>query len=192
MTIPPLPPSPTVATTTTISPSSTTKLTLSPPINNFDGRLTKRWFGKYVTPLDNQGMACGKGFTGYHTGDDLEVSKEEINQTIPIYAIAEGQVKRIGFVSGYGGLIIIEHNLNGQLVTAYYGHIALSSSSLKNGDDVISGQQIAALGEQCSTQTDFERKHLHFAIHKGNQIDVRGYVPVKADLDAWLDPKKYF
>ena len=51
------------------------------------------------------------------------------------------------------------------------------------------GDIIGYLGQGCSQQTDFERKHLHFAIHKGDSIDVRGYVPTLNELSSWLDPK---
>jgi len=44
------------------------------------------------------------------------------------------------------------------------------------------------LGKGYSDETDGERKHLHFAIHKGTKIDVRGYVQTKGELQDWLNP----
>ena len=131
---------------------------------------------------------CGADFTGYHIGDDLEILPRELNIDVPVYSIADGVVREAQHVNGYGGLIVIEYNLSGQVVTAYYGHINLASTQVKAGDHVKAGQKIANLGAACSSQADGERKQLHFAIHQGTGIDVRGYVAAQSELRAWLNP----
>lgn len=158
------------------------------PISNYASRKTLKWYGKKVTATDNKAEMCGANFTGYHTGDDLEILSGELNIDVPVYSIAAGVVRQVSAVSGYGGLIVIEYNLNNQIVTAYFGHINLASAQVKVGDQVKAGQKLANLGAACTAQTDGERKHLHFAIRQGTAIDVRGYVQTQSELSAWLDP----
>jgi murein DD-endopeptidase MepM/ murein hydrolase activator NlpD len=159
------------------------------PITDYNQRIQIHSYGTLVNPGDERVLVCGRAFSGYHTGDDLEIKPGEANIDVPIKAIATGTIKQVSWVSGYGGLIVADHNLKGQVVTAYYGHINLNSVSLKTGDGVAAGQVIGNLGQGCSQQTDFERKHLHFDIHKGTTLDVRGYVPSLSVLSQWLDPK---
>jgi murein DD-endopeptidase MepM/ murein hydrolase activator NlpD len=158
------------------------------PISNYPQRLTLRLFGQLVKPADAQKVPCGQSFSGFHTGDDLEVLPSEIDQPVPVYSIAQGQVIEAVDLSGYGGVLVIAYDLDGQPVTAYYGHINLGSVTRLAGQDVTPGQQLAQLGDACSAQTGGERKHLHFALHKGKGIDYRGYVGSESQLSFWLDP----
>lgn len=158
------------------------------PISNYQNRLTLRHFGQLLTAKDQGTVSCGAAFTGYHTGDDLETTAAEANLTIPVYSILNGKILEVSHVQGYGGLIVASYTINNQPVTAYYGHISLESALVKPGDLVSLGEKIADLGSACSNQTDGERKHLHFAIHQGKTIDVRGYVPTSGELSSWLPP----
>jgi murein DD-endopeptidase MepM/ murein hydrolase activator NlpD len=189
-TITATPSSPTPQTTPTPTPEIKPKIVA--PIDRYGERKTLKYFGKLVTSADTAKEVCGKNYTGYHTGDDLEIFSDEIDKDVPVYSIADGKVRQVGHTNGYGGLIVIQYTLNNQIVTAYYGHIVLSSATIKAGDLVQAGQQIATLGKQCSSETDGERKHLHFAIHQGTSINVKGYVQTQAELSAWIDPKNYF
>jgi murein DD-endopeptidase MepM/ murein hydrolase activator NlpD len=157
------------------------------PITGYRARLQFRDFGKLVTPAQAKQLPCGFPFSGYHTGDDLEITPEEQNQEIPVYAVTSGQIISAGNVSGYGGLIVMRW----PGYTAYYGHISLPSLGVSGGQEVTAGQKLAVLGNACSAQTDFERKHLHFAIHKGDTIDVRGYVQDTSELNAWENPNLF-
>ncbi len=158
------------------------------PISDYTGRLKIRWYGKYLTAENISEVPCGRVFIGYHTGDDLETTPAEANRQIPVYSIGNGKILQVGHVDGYGGLIVGEYNLAGEQTTVYYGHINLRSALVRPGDLVSPGQKLADLGAACSAQTDGERKHLHFAIHKGPGIDVRGYVPTAGELSSWLNP----
>jgi murein DD-endopeptidase MepM/ murein hydrolase activator NlpD len=186
---PTLSPSPSPEASPSPSPSPSASPTVYYPIKNYAARITNRGHGKTIVASDNKVFPCGAEFSGLHAGDDLEVFEEEIDEPIVVYAIADGTVRQAKEVGGYGGLIVIDHNLNGQVVTAYYGHVSLSKSKVKDGDKVTAGQPITVLGDQCSNETSNERKHLHFAIHKGTDLDVRGYVPTQGELAAWIDPK---
>lgn len=168
----------------------TIKKELYYPLTNYAARITNRGYGKAVTPSDSASFPCGGNFSGVHTGDDLEVTTDELSAEVPVYAVATGTVRQVGTVGGYGGLAIIEHVLAGQTVTAYYGHIALPKTTIKVGDVVSPGQQLSVLGTACSAQTAGERKHLHFAIHSGTAIDVKGYVVNQTLVRNWLNPKE--
>lgn len=95
-------------------------------------------------------------------------------------------------VSGYGGVVMIEHTVEGETVTALYGHVRLSSVSKKVGDPVSKGEKIAVLGTGFSSETDGERKHLHFGLLKGSSTNLRGYVSTEAELAPWVDPVGWF
>jgi murein DD-endopeptidase MepM/ murein hydrolase activator NlpD len=180
-------PSPSVSPTPSPSPSQAAYYY---PISNYINRITNRHYGQSITATNREGLPCGAAFSGLHTGDDLEVTSDELNKEVPVYAITDGTVRQASQVSGYGGLIVIQHQLNDQTVTAYYGHINLSKTTVKTNDKVKAGQPITVLGDACSSQTDNERKHLHFAIHQGDALNVKGYVTSQADLAAWLNPKE--
>lgn len=161
-----------------------------PMSGDYSSRVTFRWFGKLVS-AGEVAPDCGQSFSGYHNADDLEVTSTEKQQPVPVYAIANGRIRQISNVNGYGGLLIMEANLEGQPVTLNYGHIDINSASVRVGDTISAGQQLALLGQGCSAQTDGERKHLHFAIHKSTEIDVRGYLPTQVALNSWINPKEF-
>jgi murein DD-endopeptidase MepM/ murein hydrolase activator NlpD len=160
------------------------------PISNYASRLEERKYGQYFDSNTKVNAACGKPFTGYHTGDDLETGEAELETDVPIKAIAAGKIIQKGNVGGYGGLVTQETKLSdtyGQ-VTVYYGHLDLGSVKKTEGDMLEAGEVIGFLGDECSAETDFARKHLHFAIRKGDGSDVRGYVPTSGTLSSWLNP----
>jgi murein DD-endopeptidase MepM/ murein hydrolase activator NlpD len=153
------------------------------PVAQFRQRITKKLFGTYVTPSSSPVQP--ERFTGYHAGDDAEY--QDVTGIVPVHSIKEGQVVSASWVSGYGGLIIIRHQINGAPHLVLYGHLD-PNSLLPIGTTVARGQQIGQLGVGYSTQTDGERRHLHFAILAGNTIDYRGYATTQAGLSAWIDP----
>jgi murein DD-endopeptidase MepM/ murein hydrolase activator NlpD len=160
------------------------------PMTSFDSRIKYRWFGKYVDGRDKV-PDCGATFVGYHNAVDLEVTPAEKSIDVPVYAISDGTVRMVQYVSGYGGLLVLGATINGSEVTINYGHVRLSSIPFRVGDTVKAGQKLAVLGSGCSSETSGERKHLHLAIHRGSAVDVRGYLPNQAALSVWIDPKTY-
>jgi len=150
------------------------------PIAEYGKRLTFKVFGQYVQDR----------FTGYHAGDDIEYQEE--TKEVPVISIADGTVAFIGKVSGYGGLIIIKYSIDGKTYHALYGHIDLSSSDLKKGDPVDSGQFLANLGDNKSAETDGERKHLHFGLYEGEELRYRGYETNQEKVSTWINPYNFF
>jgi murein DD-endopeptidase MepM/ murein hydrolase activator NlpD len=156
---------------------------LSKPIAEFKQRANKKLFGTYITP-QNSPIKPEK-FTGFHTGIDIEY--DDISTDIPVYSIADGQVIHSGYVNGYGGFIAIQY----QQYIGIYGHLK-PSNLVTNKSVVKKGDIIGILGQAYSTETDGERKHLHFAILKGPKLDFRGYVQNQSELSLWIDPLDLF
>ncbi len=177
---------PPVNTTSVVVNTSTITATVVVPIADFFTRITKKPFGIYITPKTSPVQP--EKFTGYHAGADAETTSAETKIDIPIMAIADGTVVFAGHVNGYGGVILIRHNIGSETVTALYGHLRISSFTKKVGNAVKPGEKIAVLGTGFSSETDGERKHLHFGIIKGDAINYKGYVPTKSGLSAWEDP----
>ncbi len=81
---------------------------------------------------------------------------------------------------------MMEIDLAGIKHTILYGHIRPSSLP-SVGQVVKKGDQIGLLGTGYSTETDGERRHLHFAILSDNRIDIKGYVQNQNQLSGWVD-----
>jgi murein DD-endopeptidase MepM/ murein hydrolase activator NlpD len=161
--------------------------TMIEPIRNFYERITKKTFGMYITP-ETSPVQPDK-FTGFHTGVDVEY--DEVVRKVPVKAIADGTVIVSRFASGYGGVVMIRHNINDQYIVALYGHLGLESV-LPQGTVVRQGDTIGILGDGHSRETDGARKHLHFSILKKKSLDMRGYVQNEQDLEGWYDPLEFY
>lgn len=132
-------------------------------------------------------------FIGYHTGEDAEVPPDdEPLPPIPVLAVADGTVAFVSRVPGYGGVVILQHVFDGESVQTLYGHLDPDSTELRTGDVVAKGQVLAMLGEDKSEDTDGERQHLHFAVYRGAEVRLQGYVSTEAELDAWINPYDFF
>lgn len=148
-------------------------------------RVTKKPFGIKISPENSPVQP--ERFLGYHTGVDYEIFSGEENTDIQVFAICSGNLAAKRTISGYGGVLVQECNLENQAVTIIYGHIKLASAKQKVGDYITKGETLAILGNGYSTETDGERKHLHLGIHKGSGIILFGYVQSQADLANWID-----
>ena len=153
---------------------------VSLPVEGYFERLTVKPFGKYVSDR----------FVGYHVADDIEFT--DVPEEVSVYAIADGVVLRMGWVSGYGGLLTIRFTIEGREITALYGHIDLASSPLLVDQKVKQGQFLANLGDGESAETDGERKHLHFALYEANVLRLAGYVQTEVELAEWINPSEFF
>lgn len=155
------------------------------PIGQAEKRIIKKPFGIKISP-ENSPISPER-FSGYHTGIDYEIFENEQNIDVEIFAICSGKLLRKERISGYGGVVIQECELEGQPVTVLYGHIQLNSVEQELGEHIFLGDSLALLGEAFSKDTDNERKHLHLGIHKGVIIDIRGYVQNESELENWID-----
>lgn len=116
--------------------------------------------------------ACGFDCYGGHFGLDVNTPDKS-----PVYAARDGEVVMagadpymtvaacpVGALNGTQQTIVLRHTVNGQPVDTYYTHLTAGSFSLKQGDKVKAGDQLALSGSTgCSTGP-----HLHFGIYKPN------------------------
>lgn len=153
------------------------------PIADFQERITKKPFGIFITPKNSPVQP--EKFTGFHTGADVEYT--DVAQDVPVMAITDGTVMLSKQASGYGGVVAIKHSIQGKEVVAIYGHLDPASLP-KTEIRVKKGQKIGILGDGGTPETDGERKHLHFGIHIGDSVDIRGYVQGEKELSGWLNP----
>jgi len=162
---------------------------LTPPINSYHERVTKKPFGIKVSP--GHSPVSPEKFSGYHTGVDFEILPGEENKDVPVNAVCPGKLLLKKWANGYGGVAVESCQLGKEAVTIVYGHLKLSSIKIKAGENIKAGEPIGILGKGYSTETDGERKHLHLGIHKGAGVNLLGYVQNKKDLDGWLDALQY-
>ena len=93
-----------------------------------------------------------------HTGADFGAA-----DGTPILAAADGTVTVAEFTGGYGGLIVIEHTIDGQKIATAYAHMWQHGIHVKAGDQVRAGQHIGDVGSSgYSTGA-----HLHFEVRQG-------------------------
>lgn len=151
------------------------------PMANYTDRLTFKKFGQAV----NDRFCC------YHVGDDLEVTEEERSKELPVYAMTDGKVVYRQRVDGYGGLLILQHEIDGRSIQSLYGHVDLSQTRAQLGDHIRAGTLISYLGDHESTQTDGERKHLHFSIYEGTKVKIPGYVQTPDKTTDWINPSDF-
>ena len=93
-----------------------------------------------------------------HTGADFAAA-----DGTAILAAADGTVTVAEFTGGYGGLIVIEHTIDGQKIATAYAHMWQHGIHVKAGDQVRAGQHIGDVGSSgYSTGA-----HLHFEVRQG-------------------------
>ncbi|MDZ4385308.1 MAG: M23 family metallopeptidase [Candidatus Moranbacteria bacterium] len=160
-----------------------------PPLDRAGERVSKKPFEIFITP-QNSPIQPEK-FRGYHTGADFEIFPEESDADVPVRAVCPGRLKAKEYANGYGGVAVESCELNGQPITAVYGHLKLASIRLVVGSDLKSGDIIGVLGTAYSAETSGERKHLHLGFHKGTSMNILGYVQSQSELSGWIDPCLY-
>jgi len=171
-------------TQTVVSNQTVTQVNdLTFPIDQFKERITKKFFGTYVTPQNSP--ISPERFTGHHTGVDIEY--QDVMGDVSVFAITDGTVIASQWVSGYGGVIILRVKIAGVDHNVLYGHL-WSSSMVKIGYGVTRGEKMGVFSTGYSAETDDERRHLHFSVLSDNRIDYKGYVQTKSELSGWIDP----
>jgi len=98
------------------------------------------------------------GRRAFHAGSDLAAPAGT-----PILAVGDGVVSFAGPRGGYGGLIIIEHTVDGERVASYYAHMYDFGLHVAAGDSVAAGQHIGDVGSAGKSTGP----HLHLEIHPG-------------------------
>ncbi|MFH2202756.1 MAG: M23 family metallopeptidase [Elusimicrobiota bacterium] len=131
------------------------------------GRITSS-YGYRFSPVRRIG-AHGNRF--FHEGIDIANRPDT-----PIVAAADGVVRRAGWSSGFGVLVIIDHGLS---FTTAYAHT--SKAAVKAGDRVQRGQLIAYMG----TTGRSTGNHLHYEVWRhGKPVNPIRYMRADADVTA--------
>lgn len=92
-----------------------------------------------------------QGFRWGHTGADID------NKYEPAYASRAGKATFVGWLGGYGNLIVLDH---GDGFTSYYAH--LSKFYVNKGDEIAQGENIGVTGSTGRSTGP----HLHFEIRR--------------------------
>lgn len=121
-------------------------------------------FGPRIHPITGQ--------PSFHTGTDFAAA-----DGTPILAAADGTVTVAEFSGGYGGLIVIEHQIDGQTVATAYAHMWQPGIHVSVGDRVVAGQHIGDVGSSGNSTGP----HLHFEVRPG------GTNSEAVDAAAWLN-----
>lgn len=108
------------------------------------------------------------GERSLHTGTDYAAA-----DGTPISAVADGRVTFAGHSGGYGGLVVIEHTIDGKRVATAYAHMWPDGIHVTTGQTVRAGEHIGDVGSSGYSTA----AHLHLEVRPGG---------VAVDADAWL------
>jgi murein DD-endopeptidase MepM/ murein hydrolase activator NlpD len=125
--------------------------------------------------LTGTGITSGFGPRGgrMHEGADIFPG-----YGTPIYSMAAGVVTTATGSGAYGNHVVVEHVIDGQMVTSLYAHMAPGTMAVSVGQQVAVGQLLGAVGETGNAQG----AHLHFEIHPGGGAAVNPYPWIAARL----------
>lgn len=115
----------------------------------------------FMKPTNGR-LTSGYGWRNLGNGPEFHYGIDLANSPgTAIVASADGVVTYAAPLSTYGNVVMITHNINGQIYTTLYAH--LRSFNISVGQTVKQGQKIAEMG-QTGRATG---PHLHFEVHIG-------------------------
>ena len=124
------------------------------PVANKDLKRTASGYGMRIDPIYKTAK--------FHAGMDFSA-----NTGTPVYATGNGRVKKAGWQSGYGKIIIVDHGFGYE---TWYAH--LNKYNVRVGQKVIRGEVIGEVGNT-GTSTG---PHLHYEVHlKGKVMNPVNY-----------------
>ena len=118
------------------------------PISNKDLRKTASGYGTRIDPI--------YGTTRFHAGMDFSA-----HPGTDVYATGDGTVVKMGWETGYGNLIIVDHGFGYQ---TWYAH--LQGFRTKLGKRVVRGEVIGVVGSIGKSTGP----HLHYEVHVKGQV----------------------
>lgn len=118
------------------------------PISNKDLKKTASGYGTRIDPI--------YGTQKFHAGMDFSA-----NPGTDVYATGDGTVLKMGWETGYGNIIIIDHGFGYQ---TWYAH--LRDFRTKLGRKVVRGEVIGGVGSTGKSTGP----HLHYEVHVKGQV----------------------
>jgi len=131
--------------------------------------------------------ANGFGRSGKHKGVDIFAKTGT-----PIIAAADGIVMKANVDECWGPTVLIKHgpDHNGRPLHALYGH--MRNISVKAGQRVKRGQQIAEMGEALFTGCGAGLNHLHFQLsYRPNRMPIVGWGWANFVRDGFAAPNPH-
>ena len=168
----PKPAAPTVTTNTTSASTAFTEPSAATGTIVNTGAGDIRWpvagAIRISSPFGRRSAPCAT-CSSQHQGVDLIPGAGT-----PIGAVAAGTVRVSATHPEYGQYVIIDHQIDGQLVSTLYAHMILGSSPLQAGQQIAVGQLVGFIGNTGASTG----AHLHLQVMPG------GVTP--ADPIPWL------
>lgn len=102
--------------------------------------------GDFAYPSDKEATQetspYGPREGGMHFGQDIAGPRGT-----PIYAFADGRVIQAqdSGVQGFGGWVVVEHDIDGKKIQTVYGHEEPGQVKVKTGDKVTKGQHLSLI-----------------------------------------------
>ncbi|MEH0374007.1 M23 family metallopeptidase [Vibrio mimicus] len=154
----------------------------------------------YQYPLDTRAIL--QGFASFNTSSSFHnlyhaAIDYYAEVGAPVYAISDGIVSYSGYMSGYPGLVIIDHEKDG--LYSLYGHLSLKKWMVSLGE-VKKGDLLGYIAEPSEDFGIGPFAHIHFAIRFGTKRDysengvdrwMAGYTPMHPVFKGFIDPEKF-
>lgn len=132
--------------------------------------------GNFTRPANGY-VSSGFGQRSFEGGEFHEGVDIASAGSVPVVAAGDGVVIRAYVSSSYGNCVFITHNIDGQVWTTVYAHLA--SFNVSTGQAVSKGMKIGYMGNTGHSTG----QHLHFELHKGewnyaksNAVDPMKYI----------------
>lgn len=161
---------------------------IAEPIDAALSRITKKYFWLKVSPWHSP--ISPERFSWYHTWVDFETTPEEKDKEISVYTICIWPIILKKNATWYWWVVVQKCSIENQEVTVIYWHLKLKSISLRVNNKINAGQKIWILGVWFTSETWWERKHLHLGIHKWALLNIKWYVDMLSELNGWMDAQK--
>lgn len=124
------------------------------PVSNKNLKQTASGYGLRIDPIYKT--------TKFHSGMDFSA-----NIGTPVYATGDGRVTKVGWESGYGKIIKIDHGFG---YVTWYAH--LNDYKVRVGQRVVRGEVIGEVGNTGKSTGP----HLHYEVHvKGKVVNPVNY-----------------
>jgi len=154
----------------------------------------------YRFPLDSRSVL--QGFASFNTGPrfpNLYHAAIDYYAEVgePVYAISDGIVSYSGYISGYPGVVIVDHPQEN--LYSLYGHLSLKQWLVPKGK-VKKGDLLGYIADPSEDYGIGTFAHIHFSIRTGLRIEytetgpdrwMRGYTTEHPVFKGYIDPEQF-